>query len=120
MSEQIKQAFYHALAARGAYADLTTDGDNLNLLQTASLSLMSVQMAKYFIAHFNVAYSNVSTNILTTGYQGLLLQEKDAQGNLTDHYILANRGTEVPEFPDAFTLTGFKDLIADLMLSVVG
>lgn len=121
MSEQIKQAFYHALAARGAYTDLTKDKNDIDLqvmLQEGILSQMSEEMAKYFTSHFKVVDSVVTGSL--TGYNGLILQEKDAQGVLTNHYILANRGTEIPEFSSVLTPEGQKDLLTDLMLSLVG
>ena len=119
MSESIKQAFYHALAARGAYANLTTSMDEIqlrNALQTTALSGMSLELANYFISHFKVTDSVVTGSL--TGYNGLVLQEKNAQGNLINHYILANRGTEIPELSDCHRFGSIKRYFSRYIINI--
>lgn len=121
MSELIKQAFYHALAARGAYANLVvgeTQSIHKAVLMSADLSQMSEEMADYFLSHFKVTDSVITGSL--TGYQGIVLQEKDAQVNLTNNYILANRGTEIPEVSDITNPEALKDILQDILLTLVG
>ncbi|MDO8417268.1 MAG: calcium-binding protein [Agitococcus sp.] len=96
MNQEIKTAFEYALLARAAYANLNKDSNIVNVLTDADPSLNSKNgwppaLAIYFDRRYKVLDSELNGE---NDYQGIIFQEKDAQGNLTQNYILANRGTE--------------------------
>lgn len=92
MNMEIRSAFYHAMAARAAYAVLTKDIQYDDFVKALSddkrQSAMTVSMAEYFARRFTVADAMTSDDS-EAGYQGVIFNESG-----TNHYIFAQRGTE--------------------------
>lgn len=115
MTQSIKEVFYHAMLARAAYANIVDDRDTEELIQRGQ-SGMKEKMAQYFTKHF--AFFNSSIDNPATGYDGIVFQEKNDDGQLTSHYILANRGTQFGGGSSGWEVTA--DLAQDLLLGVGG
>lgn len=78
MNMEIRTAFYHAMAARAAYAVLTKDMPSerivAELMNNERQSAMTSSMATYFADRFTVADA-LTHDGSDWGYQGVIFQE---------------------------------------------
>ena len=135
----MKEIFYHALLARAAYADMEKkdtvkemEREWAELNNPQGQSKMTAEMAQFIESRFEFIDSSLSNDITVdpeidpingtiepntelNGYDGLIFKEKG-----TDHYILANRGTEAQIQSLEKLLSTAADLASDFTLGMEG
>ena len=139
MNATMKEIFYHALLARAAYADMEKkdtvkemEREWAELNNPQGQSKMTAEMAQFIESRFEFIDSSLSNDITVdpeidpingtiepntelNGYDGLIFKEKG-----TDHYILANRGTEAQIQSLEKLLSTAADLASDFTLGMEG
>lgn len=89
MSASIRDAFEHAMMAVAAYGKLEAGMSLTKYVDELKSAGMTDIMATKFAERYAVIASDVNTNVMDFGYQGVIFQDNQDPG----HYVLANRGT---------------------------